>query len=146
MASLGSSEFWLRDIAGRGTKTRYLGPLLGVFESAPMTTSHLYQFVSCSQSWWECRSGWSWLFCDHREQLVYTSRHSNDVFYKTPKQSIEKWAFRHSWGWLSLCGTSQVAWLTVHELLNLWDGQGLVFSRGRPYGEQKGRMPSWATG
>lgn len=47
MASLRSSEFWLRDIAGGGTQSRYLDPLLGVLESAPMTTSSLYQLAPC---------------------------------------------------------------------------------------------------
>ena len=57
MASLRSSEFWLRDIAGGGTQSRYLDPLLGVLESAPMTTSSLYQLAPCVRSWWDYRSG-----------------------------------------------------------------------------------------
>lgn len=49
MASLGSSEFWLRDIADRGTKTGYQGTFSGVLESAPLTTSCLHQLGCVSK-------------------------------------------------------------------------------------------------
>lgn len=47
-ASLGSSEFWPRDMPGGGTADGYWATFLGVLESVPMTISHLYQLSHLS--------------------------------------------------------------------------------------------------
>lgn len=114
------------------------GPCLGGVRGCSMTASDLHQLASCVQSWWECRSGWHWQFCDHRAPLVDTRRHSNDLFSKTPKQPPEKCTFRHAGSRLRLRGADQIAWLIAHELLGRLDGQALLLLEEDPRDKRRG--------
>lgn len=138
---------------GKGYRWRYQdripGASVGVLESVPMSTSHLDQSASCVQSWWECRGGWSWPFCDHREQWVYTRRHATGVFYKTPKPSAGKWTFRHSWS-RSACVVliSSLDWQSMDYWVDWMDRDSLLLEED-PRGSRRGTWlaePSWGHG
>lgn len=144
MASLGSSEFWLRDIADRGTKTGYQGTFSGVLESASLTTSHLHQFGLCVQSWWECGSGWNCFVTTGNSWWTWVGTLMTS-FMKHQSSLLKSEHLGTQWV-DSVCVMliSSLDWLSMNYWVDWMDRDSSP--RGRSYGWQKGNMPGWATG
>lgn len=142
MASLRSSELWLRDVPGGGIKIGFLESLWRALVSVPVATSRLYRFASCVQSWWEYRSGWKPLCGSPWTQagtlMISSVKH---------QRGLLKGEHSGTRGVYSICVVliSLLDWLPMDDWVNWMDMDPLVLEED-PRGNQKGSVAGPATG
>jgi hypothetical protein len=135
VASSGSSKLWLHLVK---EPWRLHSGVTVYFH----VTSHLYQFALCTQSWWECGSGWSRLLWPRGAANV-CEQYYNGVFHEH-QSPTEQWVFATLASTVHT-GYHELVALIVHELLGRWEGYGL-HSGESPSGQLYGQQGCPATG